>query len=105
MDKRHRYDLYLSQTRFRVVETVLGSAPVVIKDETFPNGVTLPFTDCQVYFVHQLYHTGNDRPENVQYNFPDGAYWYNNRPWSDERHWDDCAFSVLDVFPSTSGGQ
>jgi hypothetical protein len=99
LDKRHRFDLYLSQTHFRVEETVLGAAPVIIKDETFPNGVTLPFTKCQVYFVHQLYHTANDRNENVDYGYASSAYWYNNRPWADERHWDDMGYEVLPSFP------
>ncbi len=99
LDKRHKFDLYLSQNRAVIMEQ--GQ---VVKDAVFPAGVTLPFDKCQVYFVHQLYHTGNDRPELLNYS-PDDCYWINNRPFSDERHWDNCAFSVLNAFPATFDGQ
>ena len=94
LDKRHRFDLYLSQTRAVVMEQGL-----VVKDASFPAGVTLPFSRCQVYFVHQLYHTANDRPELLDYD-PADSYWINNRPHADERHWDNMGFSVLDAFPA-----
>jgi hypothetical protein len=91
LDKRHRFDLYLSQTRYRLVEN-----GAIVKDAAFPT--PLPFSKMQVYFVHELYHTGNDRPENVAY-APQDAYWYNLRPWADERHWDNMGFEVLTAFP------
>lgn len=94
LDKRHKFDLYLSKSRAVVLEQGL-----VVKDVTFPNGVALPFEKCQVYFVHQLYHTGNDRPELIDY-VPDDCYWINNRPYCDERHWDNMSESVLDSFPA-----
>jgi hypothetical protein len=94
LDKRHKFDLYLSQSRAVIMEQ--GQ---VVKDVTFPAGVTLPFDQCQVYFVHQLYHTGNDRPELLDYD-PTDSYWINNRPYADERHWDNLGFSVLDAFPA-----
>ena len=93
LDKRHRFDLYVSQTHYRVME-----CGQVIKDADFDGGMTLPFSQCQVYFIHQLYHTGNDRPEQVNYS-PGNAYWYNNRPFSDERHWDALGQEVLPGFP------
>ena len=65
----------------------------------FPAGVTLPFDHCQVYFVHQLYHTGNDRPELLNYS-PGDSYWINNRPYADERHWDNLGEEVLPAFPA-----
>ncbi len=99
LDKRHKFDLYLSQNRAVIMEQ--GQ---VVKDAVFPAGVTLPFDKCQVYFVHQLYHTANDRPELLNYS-PDDCYWINNRPFSDERHWDNCGFSVLNAFPATFDGQ
>jgi hypothetical protein len=46
-----------------------------------------------------LYHTANDRNENVDYGYASSAYWYNNRPWADERHWDDMGYEVLPSFP------
>jgi len=99
LDKRHRFDLYVSQTHYRVME-----CGKVIKDADFPAGATLPFSRCQVYFIHELYHTGNDRPELVTWD-PADAYWYNNRPYSDERHWDNCGQEVLSSFPSSAEGQ
>ena len=92
LDKRHRFDLYLSQAHYRIEEN-----GVIIKDADFPAGMTLPFSKCQVYFVHQLYHTANDRVELI--NAGVEPYWYNNRPWSDERHWDNMGQEVLPAFP------
>ena len=94
LDKRHRFDLYLSQTHYRLMEN-----GTVCKDADFPAGATLPFSQCQVYFVHQIYHTANDRHEQVDYQ-PGNAYWYDYRPFSDERHWDACGQEVLPVFPA-----
>ena len=98
LDKRHRFDLYLSQTHYRIVETTPDGQYNLVRDKDFQAGVTLPFTNCQVYFVHQLYHTNNDRPENVTYR-PWDSYWYNDRPYCDERHWDNMGFEVLNSFP------
>ena len=92
LDKRHTFDLYLSQTHCRILEN-----GVVIKDTDMQT--PLPFTRCQVYWVHQLYHTANDRAELLDYS-PQDTYWINNRPWSDERHWDNMGFSVLNAFPA-----
>ena len=94
LDKRHKFDLYLSKTRAVIMEQ-----NTVIKDVTFPGGYTLPFDKCQVYFVHQLYHTNNDRHELIDYSASE-CYWFNNRPYSDERHWDNMGCSVLDTFPT-----
>jgi len=94
LDKRHRFDLYLSQTHFRLLEN-----GAVVNDRDFPAGQPLPFSKAQVYFVHEVYHTGNDRPELVAGD-PADSYWSNYRPWSDERHWDAMGFSVLGAFPS-----
>ena len=92
LDKRHTFDLYLSQTHCRILES-----GVVIKDADLP--APLPFTVCQVYWVHQLYHTANERHELLDYN-PQDTYWIGSRPWSDERHWDNMGFSVLGAFPA-----
>lgn len=94
LDKRHQFDLYISQKRFQIYEQGL-----LIKDEVFPNDTTLPFTNMQVYFVHQLYHTTNDRNELITYGHGDSPYAYNHRPWADERHWDNLGFEVLPAFP------
>lgn len=98
LDKRHRFDLYLSQNRYRFEERNAQGNVIVVRDRTFPAGKTLPFTRCQVYFVHQVYHTSNDRPELMTY-APWETYWVNHRPWADERHWDNMGQEVLDTFP------
>jgi fibronectin type 3 domain-containing protein len=92
LDKRHQFDLYVSQTRFRILEN-----GVLIKDSAFP--VALPFSQVQTYFVHQIYHTANDRPE-LMMNASKDRYWINDRPWCDERHWDNMGFEVLPAFPN-----
>ena len=94
LDKRHKFDLYLSKNRAVIMEQGF-----VVKDAIFPAGVTLPFDQCQVYFVHQLYHTSNDRYESVDVG-PAASYWYNHRPWADERHWDNMGQEVLGAFPA-----
>lgn len=94
LDKRRRFDMYLSQTHYRLLEN--GQ---LVKDADFPAGQSLPFDKCQVYFVHQLYHTTNDRNELVDY-YPANRYWSNYRPWCDERHWDNLGQAVLDHFPA-----
>ena len=99
LDKRHKFDLYLSQTHFRITETTPDGLYSVVRDTDLPAGQSLPFTKAQVYFVHQLYHTGNDRNELVDYQ-PWEAYWHNLRPWCDERHWDNMGFDVLPAFPA-----
>lgn len=95
LDKRHRFDLYLSQTRFRVYED--GQ---LIKEATFPAGKGLSFSRAQVYFLHSVYHTSLEREETILY-MPQEKYWINHRPLADERHWDNMGFEVLDAFPAT----
>jgi hypothetical protein len=98
LDKMSTFDLYLSQTHYRIVETLPDGSRQIVRDMDFPAGVTLPITNCQVGLTHELYHTGNDRPETVKY-YSEESYWYNFRPWADQRHMDDVSVSVLDSFP------
>lgn len=91
-DRRVRFDLYVSETWFAFAENgvVQVSRPLTEK---------LPFTKIVPFFSHHLYHTGNDQTEVRTYDQVRGAYWYNHRPFSDERHWDNMGFEVLDKFP------
>jgi hypothetical protein len=101
LDLRHRFDLYLSRTGYRIMED-----GAVIKSAAFPAGTVLPFSDkLAVYFVHQVYHTDIDRQDNILKSSRD-SYWYNHRPWADERHWDNMGFEVLNSMPAlpSSGG-
>lgn len=97
LDKRHRFDLYLSATRCRLIE-----AGYTLYDGPLPTPLTFPLDRVAVYFEHQVYHTGNDRPELIRY-APDETYWINHRPWADERHWDNMGFEVLSAFPASVG--
>ena len=101
LDKRHRFDLYLSKTHYRIEETTPDGLYNMVREKDFPAGVTLPFDKCQVYFVHQVYHTANDVQELITYQ-PFNSYWPNFRPYSDERHWDNMGFEVLNSFPAAS---
>ncbi len=94
LDKRNKFDFYISQNRIRLLEN--GR---VLKDTVLP--VPLPFTKMSVYYAHHVYHTGNDRPDLITWS-PADSYWYNFRPWADERHWDNMGFEVIDAFPSAS---
>jgi hypothetical protein len=91
VDLRHRYDLYLSRERWRLMED-----GIVVGDGRLRQ--LLPFTRCQVYFAHHLYHTANERPTLTAYS-PADRYWFDMRPFDDERHWDNMGFEVLSDFP------
>ena len=93
LDKRHRYDLYLSKTHYRMMEN-----GIVVKDHDFPAATPLPYSKLQVYVVHEVYHTGNDHGELIQ-NYPSERYWISYRPWADMRHCDNVGISVLPAFP------
>jgi len=93
LDRRSRFDLYLSQRHFRLME----EGQVVAEGE-FPADKRLPFDRIQVYFIHQVYHTANDRGELIA-SFPQERYWIDHRPWADERHWDNMGFAVLTSMP------
>ena len=98
IDKRHRFDLYLSKTHYRIQESTPDGQYNVVREKDFPAGYSLPFNNCQVYFVHQVYHTANDRSELMTF-YPYETYWYTQRPYADERHWDNMGFEILDSFP------
>jgi len=102
LDKRHRFDLYLSKTHYRITETTPDGLYNMVRERDFPAGVSLPFEKCQAYFVHQVYHTFNDRVETMSgypEAIPSDSYWFNYRPYSDERHWDNMGQEVLSDFP------
>lgn len=99
LDKRHRFDFYLSQTHYRIIETSPDGTFSIFRDKDFPAGASLPFSQCQIYLVHEVYHTGNDRSE-LEADGGFDPYWFNNRPWCDERHWDNIGEEVLSAFPA-----
>jgi hypothetical protein len=94
LDRRHRFDLYLSRDRFQVWEE-----GTLIKDKQLPAGTELPFTRAAVYFLHAAYHTDLDRQELIEYTTSN--YWIHHRPFADERHWDNMGFSVVNEFPTS----
>ena len=93
IDKQSRFDLYLSQNHYKFVETLTDGRQIV-RENDFPAGVTLPFSQAQVYYDQELYHTSNDVGELRGDQF-DNLMWINHRPYSDERHWDNMGFEVL----------
>ena len=79
------------------MERLLGLVKV---GTTHSAGSELPFSRAAVYFVHQINHTDLDRQELIQW-APSESYWINNRPFADERHWDNMGFEVVNDFSST----
>ena len=103
LDKRHIFDMYLSQTHIIIFE---NGEKVFDADLNQP----LPFSNIQLYAAHELYHTYNDRNEQIAsgysagynvyggyttYDHNLGDYWIDHRPYSDERHWDNMGFEVV----------
>ena len=99
LDNRSKFDLYLSKTHYEAIETTWDGRIIMDHQEDFPAGLTLPFDKAQVYFVHHIYHTGNETDETIQGN-PEEQYIYNYRIKVDERHWDNMGFEVVDAFPA-----
>lgn len=105
LDKMHRFHLYVSHTRMRIVEETPEGPFSVVFDRPYGNGITLPFDQIEPVFVHEVYHTGIDALDGEMYgggSFPGGPenmHWVNNRPYADERHWDNMGAEVLDAFP------
>lgn len=93
LDKRHRFDLYLSQTRFRIIEQ-----GVTLADGPLAAPLSFPLNRVAVYFLHQVYHTSLEHADLITW-APSETFWINHRPWADERHWDNMGFEVLDKFP------
>lgn len=92
LDRRARYDLYISKSKLRIVED-----GILIAESTLP--VPLDYDKLAIAFSHLVYHTENELGENMLWN-PANRYWINHRPFADERHWDNMGFEVLDSFPS-----
>jgi hypothetical protein len=94
-DKMHRFHLYVSATRFRIVEETPEGIYSVVVERDFPAGTVLSVGDqIEPVAVQELYHTGIDALGGEQYNSgsypggPENMHWINNRPYCDERHWD-----------------
>lgn len=105
LDKMHRFHLYVSHTRMRIVEETPEGPFSVVYDRPYGNGITLPFDQIEPVFVHEVYHTGIDALDGEMYGGgafaggPENMHWINNRPYADERHWDNMGAEVLNSFP------
>lgn len=110
LNRRHRFDLYLSANRYVIEEEgkVVNDVPLSRMNSVQPGNVyhdALPWFNTKpikVAFYHYLHHSTADeiylkRGEIA----PRPAYWLDHRPDSDERHWDNMGFEVLDHFPSS----
>jgi hypothetical protein len=91
LDKRVRYDMYISKSKLRLVED-----GILISEG--PLATPLDYDKISVAFSHLIYHTENELGENMLWN-PANRYWINHRPFADERHWDNMGFEVLGDFP------
>ena len=110
LDKMHRFHLYLSNTRFRFVEETPEGTFSVAYERPFPAGVTLPASwltsGVNPLFIQEIYHTGIDSfvgEMSLAQSFPGGPennHWINNRPYTDERHWDNMGAEVIAAFPT-----
>jgi len=92
LDKRVRFDMYISKSKVRIVED-----DILITESALPEN--LDYEQISVAFSHLIYHTENELGENMVWN-PANRYWINHRPFADERHWDNMGFEVLRDFPT-----
>ena len=92
LDKRHKFDLYLSSTSVRLLEQ--GQQ---IRAATFTPALTwLEGHPLQIGWYHYLYHSAADRVYLLRGELsPRPSYWLDRRPNSDERHWDNVGFEVI----------
>ena len=103
LDKMHRFHLYVSHTQLRVVEETPDGLYSVVMTRPIPGG--LQWDEVEPFFVHEVYHTGIDALNGEEYQYsgtpggPDNRHWVTNRPYTDERHWDNMGAEVLDAFP------
>ncbi len=110
LDNRHKFDLYLSSTRYLILEegSVMKDVNLtqILNPKThLTDNDTLAWmnnTPLEINFYHSLYHSDADRDDILsgEY-FPFPYYWFNNRPYGDERHWDNMGFEVLNTFPAS----
>jgi hypothetical protein len=95
VDKRHRFDLYLTKKAFQLEERDQFGTLTNKQTRVFPDGTTLPFEDCEVSFVHQIYHSAEEHDEMIRAGGGPSLY-YNYMTNTDERHWDNIGIEVLD---------
>ncbi len=100
MDRRHKFELILWKTGYTISERNHRGQLVNFSRDTFLNGVQLPFEQCEVAFIHQVYHTAAE-PGEMRLAKADNQYVsiINNTPDLDVRHWDNFAIEVLDKIP------
>jgi hypothetical protein len=95
VDKRHRFDLYLSKNSFQLEERDQFGTLRNKQARVFPDGMALPFEDCEISFVHQVYHSAEEHDEYIRGGGGPSLY-YNYMTNSDQRHWDNIGVEVLD---------
>jgi len=92
IDNRHRFDIYLSQTRVKVYEE--GTLKV---DWMLP--VPLAYTQFDVVFADHLYHSSLEHAEIRDSFVEKEPLWLKRTPYIDQRHWDNLGFEVLPAMP------
>lgn len=91
LDKRNRFDIYISASRVKLYENGQCKAD---KPLPYPG-----FDKATVHFVHQYYHFTLQRQEMINNPGHPADYFLNLRPFADERHWDNMGAEVLTAFP------
>lgn len=110
LDYRHKFDLYISTTRYAAFEEgrlvrqadltkIVNPTTLLTEDQTLSWMNQTPLT---VNFYHYMYHSDADHGDLMSgVILPYPFYWLNYRPYGDERHWDNMGFEVLNSFPTT----
>jgi hypothetical protein len=107
-DLRHQFDAYLLKDgvdpaypngRFVLDETPPDGARVrsIDKPLAVRPSVAFPSKELSVAWIHQVYHTGNDRTE---LGAGTDSYILTYSPWEDFRHWDAMGARTLKAVPA-----
>ncbi len=109
LDNRHKFDLYISASKYVAVEEgrivkqadltkIVNPKTHLVENQSLTWMNQSPLT---INFYHSVYHTNADETDLLTGQFtPYPFYWINYRPYSDERHWDNMGFEVLNSFPA-----
>ena len=86
LDKRVRYDMYISKSKLRIIEDV-----ILISESDLP--VPLDYDMVSVAFSNLIYNTDNALGDNMRWK-PENVYWINYRPCANQMHWENKGMAV-----------
>lgn len=94
IDKRHRFDLWLSKS-----EAIFQEADAKARVMNWGRRpLNLPFESADVGFTHYIYHTALEHQEMTPWK-DQAKLWYDQTPGHDVRHWDNIGIEVLAAMP------